>query len=216
MTSKISLILAGLTLAGMSLAAPAAALAENRLPAIPPASYSPEQKKAADDYLAARHTPLTVGPFIPMMHNPAALTAARQAGDYFRFHTTIGNSVTEWAAMITARDWNADYEWSVHAGSAEKEGVSKEMLNALVDGRRPEGMTPDQTLVYDFVTELLHNKQVSDVTYGRALGRFGDKGVIDLAGVVGYYTFLAMQLNLAQLPAIAGSTPLPRLPRAAH
>ena len=71
--------------------------------------------------------------------------------------------------------------------------------NRRCDRRRapPPGMSSDEEIVYDFTTELQKNKRVSDATFDRAEQRFGKKGVIDMAGIGGYYTFLAMQLNMA-------------------
>jgi 4-carboxymuconolactone decarboxylase len=202
---KIALAFAGLLLAAPAFAAPAP-----RLPNIPPAQLDAEQKRALADYKAARGVELTQGPFMPMLYSPGAMTAARAAGDYFRFKPSIGAKLTEFIALLVAREWSADYEWSAHAGEAAKYDITPAMIEAMRVGRRPDAMSPAQTLAYDFVAELNHNKQVSDVTFERARARFGEKGVVDITGIVGYYTLLAMQLNVAQTPP---SGPVPRLPR---
>jgi 4-carboxymuconolactone decarboxylase len=187
------------------------ARAEPRLPTIPPDQYSPEQKKAAEDFLAARKVPV-FGPFEPMMHSPEVMSMARAMGDYLRYHSAIGNSLSELVILVTAREWSQDYEWSVHQPIALKAGIAQDIADAVADGRRPVGMSPDQEIVYDFTTELLKDKRVSDPTFSRAEQRFGKKGVVDMAGISGYYTFLAMQLNMARYEGKGENPALPRFP----
>jgi len=114
--------------------------------------------------------------------------------------------------LITAREWSQDYEWAVHYPIALKAGIRQETADAIAEGRRPAAMNPDEEVVYDFTSELLRNKQVSDPTFERAKSRFGTQGVVDMTGIAGYYTLLAMQLNVAQFPIPKNSTPLPRMP----
>ncbi len=82
-----------------------------------------------------------------------------------------------------------------------------EMADAVAEGKRPEGMQPDEADVYDFATELLNFGGVSDAIYGRALARFGERGVIDLVGACGYYSLVSLVLNVAQVPLPPGETP---------
>jgi 4-carboxymuconolactone decarboxylase len=198
-------------LATVLAAVPTLALAQQRLPTIPPAQYDDEQKKAAEEFLAARKAPV-FGPFEPMMHSPQVMNLARATGDYLRYHASIGNTLSELVILITAREWSQDFEWSVHYPIALKAGIAAETADAIGDGRRPGGMSADEEIVYDFATELLRTKRVSDPTYARAERRFGNKGVVDITGICGYYSFLAMQLNVARYP-VAGDAPrLSRFP----
>jgi 4-carboxymuconolactone decarboxylase len=183
--------------------------AQQRLPTIPPDQYTADQKKAAEEFLAARKAPV-FGPFEPMMHSPEVMNMARAMGDYLRYHSAIGNTLSELAILITAREWSQDYEWYVHYPIALKAGIAKDIADAIADGRRPSGMSADQEVVYDFTAELQKNKRVSDATFQRAEQRFGKKGVVDMTGISGYYTFLAMQLNVARYEF---SGPGPRLSR---
>ncbi|MET0536927.1 MAG: carboxymuconolactone decarboxylase family protein [Xanthobacteraceae bacterium] len=190
------------------LARPAAA--EPRLPTIPPDQYTDEQKKAAEEFLAARKRPV-FGPFQPMMHSPAVMNLARSMGDYLRYHSSIGNTLSELVILITAREWSQDYEWHVHYPIALKAGIAKGVADAVGDGRRPGGMSADEEIVYDFTIELLKNKRISDATFDRADQRFGKRGVVDMAGIVGYYSFLAMELNMARYQ-FSGEPRLSRYP----
>lgn len=187
------------------------ASASDRLPTIPPDRYSPEQKQAAADFEAARKAKV-FGPFEPLMHSPQVMTLARSMGDYLRFNSAIGNTLSELVILVTAREWTQDFEWWYHYPIALKAGISKDVADAIADGRRPTGMTADEEMVYDYVTELIKTKRVSDPTFAKVKARFGEKGVVDLNGIAGYYTFLAMQLNVAQYQLPPGEHGLKRLP----
>ena len=188
-----------------------AAIAEDRLPKIPPEKYTDEQKKAADEFLEARKTPV-FGPFEPLMHSPRMMSQARSMGDYLRYNSAIGNTLSELAILITAREWTQDYEWYVHAPIALKAGIKPDIVNAISEGRRPAAMSEDEEIVYEFCTELYRNKRVSDRTFERAEKRFGKKGVVDLLGINGYYTLLAMQLNAAKYEMPRDGKKLSRFP----
>jgi 4-carboxymuconolactone decarboxylase len=187
------------------------AMAGERLPTIPPAQYTDEQKKAAEDFAAARKVPV-FGPFEPLMHSPQVMSQARAMGDYLRYHSAVGNTLSELAILVTAREWSQDYEWYVHHPIALKAGIKPEVAAAIADVRRPVGMSDDEEIVYDFSTELHRNKRVSDRTFERAEKRFGKKGVVDLTGINAYYALLAMQLNVAQYPMPKDGKKLVRLP----
>lgn len=187
------------------------AMAQSRLPTIPPDQYDAPQKKAAEDFLAARKTPV-FGPFEPLMYSPEVMSQARAMGDYLRYKSGIGNTLSELAILVTAREWTQDYEWYVHAPIAAKAGIKPEIIEAIRDGRRPSGMSDDEEIVYDFSTELHKNKRVSDRAFTRAEQRFGKPAVVDLVGINAYYTLLAMQLNAARYAMPKDGVPLPRLP----
>jgi 4-carboxymuconolactone decarboxylase len=187
------------------------AMAQSRLPTIPPAQYDDEQKKAAEEFMATRKVPV-FGPFEPLMHSPQVMSQARSMGDYLRYKSALGTTLSELVILITAREWSQDFEWHVHYPIALKAGIKKEVADAIADGRRPTGMSEDETLVYDFSAELHKNKRVSDETFARVEKRFGKKGVVDLTGINAYYTLLAMQMNVAGYKVPQGGLTLKRLP----
>jgi 4-carboxymuconolactone decarboxylase len=186
-------------------------MAQTRLPTIPPADYSDVQKKAAEDFVAARKVPV-FGPFEPLMYSPEVMSQARAMGDYLRYKSGIGNTLSELAILVTAREWTQDYEWYVHAPIAAKAGIKPEIIAAIRDGRRPVGMTDDEEMVYDVSVELHRNKRVSDAAYSRAEKRFGRPAMVDLIGINAYYTLLAMQLNAARYEMPKDGVRLPRFP----
>jgi len=187
-------------------------IAADRLPTIAPGQYSEEQKQAAAEFEQNRHVPV-FGPFEPLMHSPQVMSQTRAMGDYLRYKTALGSSLSELVILITAREWTQDYEWYVHQPIALKAGLKKEIVDAIADGRRPSAMSDDEEMIYDFCTELQHNKRVSDVTFNRVEKRFGKKGVVDLTGINAYYTLLAMQLNVAQYQLPSDGTKLERFPK---
>jgi 4-carboxymuconolactone decarboxylase len=184
----------------LSTIASVATRAEQRLPTIPPAQYTEQQKQAAADFEAARKVPV-FGPFEPLMYSPQVMSTARAMGDYLRYKSAIGNKLSELVILMTAREWRQDYEWSLHYPIALKAGIRKEVADDIARGGRPAAMSPDEVTVFDFTSELLRRKEVSDATFERAKSRLGMKGVVDMTGIIGYYTFLAMQLNVAQYQA---------------
>ena len=185
--------------------------AEDRLPTIPAAKYTEEQAKAATDFEAARKVPV-FGPFEPLMHSPQVMTLSRSMGDYLRYKSAIGNSLSELAILVTAREWTQDYEWHVHYPIALKSGIKLDIADAIADGRRPVGMSDDQEMVYEYCVELHRTKRVSDRTFERVDKRFGKQGIVDLTAINGYYTLLAMELNAAQYQIPKDGKKLSRLP----
>jgi 4-carboxymuconolactone decarboxylase len=185
--------------------------ASTRLPTIAPALYNPAQQQAAAEFEAARGTPV-FGPFEPLLHSPPVMSLARAMGDYLRYKSAIGTRLSEWAILVTAREWTQDFEWAVHHPLALQAGIAAELAQAVAEGRRPQGMSDDEEIVYEFSIELHRHKRVSDITFARADKRFGKAGVVDLTAINGYYALLAMQLNVAQYPAPAGAQKLARLP----
>jgi len=186
--------------------------AADRLPTIPADQYTEEQAQASAGFEAARKVPV-FGPFEPLMYSPQFMTEARAMGDYLRYRSAIGTTLSELAILITARQWTQDYEWYVHEPIALKAGIRKDLVDAIADGRRPATMSEDEEMVYDFCTELHHNRRVSDGTFHRVENRYGKKGVVDLTGITAYYTLLAMQLNVAEYRLPEDGKPLQRFPK---
>ncbi len=181
-------------------------MAQERLGVIPPEKMTEAQKKAAAEFAEGRGYAVR-GPFAALIRSPEVMLRAKAMGDYLRFKSTIPPKLNELAIIITARQWGQSYEWHAHAPLAIKAGLKPEIAQAVTEGRRPTGMDSDEELIVDFCTELHANKSVSDATYARVVARFGEQGVIDLTAVNGYYTFIAMVLNVARTQLPAGASP---------
>jgi 4-carboxymuconolactone decarboxylase len=198
--SSLFLLAVGLGLMGVP------AMAQDRMPEIPAEKMSEAQNKAAAEFAAGRGTPV-MGPFVPLLRSPEVMLRAKAMGDYLRFRSVLPPRLSEFAILVTAREWTQGYEWGVHAPIAVKAGLSPEIVKAVAAGTRPAGMAEDEAIVYDFCVELHHNKSVSDAIYAKALAKFGEQGIIDLVGINGYYTFLSMVMNVARTPPPKGAEP---------
>jgi 4-carboxymuconolactone decarboxylase len=176
------------------------------MPPIPPERLTDAQKKAIAEFAAVRKVEPS-GPFVPLLRSPEVMNRARAMGDHLRFNSVLPPRLSEFAILITARKWTQSFEWEAHHSLALKGGLSADILQALADGRRPDRMADDEETLYRFCTELHENQSVSDDTYGRAVRAFGEQGVIDMIGISGYYTMLAMVLNTARTPMPGGRAP---------
>ena len=181
--------------------------AQDRLPPIPSDKMTAEQKKAVEEFIAARNAQPS-GPFIPMLRSPEVMMRARAMGDFLRYRSSLPPRLSEFVILMTARQWTQQYEWNTHYDIAIKAGVKMDVAKAIAEGRRPEGLTEDEQTLYDFCSELQHNRSVTDATYARMLSKFGETGIIDTAGIVGYYSFLAIMLNTARTPPDPSSAPI--------
>jgi 4-carboxymuconolactone decarboxylase len=187
--------------------------AQDRLPPIPPDKQTEAQKNAAIEFQKERMTEV-FGPFVPLSRSPQLMIDAARMGTYLRFGNTLPRALSELAIILQARRWSQEYEWYVHAADAKTAGLPEEIIQAVAEGRRPEKMTDDQDIIYEFGRELNDLHGVSDRTYARALARFGEQGVMDLVGVNGFYSLISMALNVGRTPLPAGATPaLKPLPR---
>ncbi len=199
--------------ATIALAIGGRAMAQDRMPEIPADKMTEAQKKAAEEFAADRKMPV-FGPFVPLLRSPEVMLRAMRMGDYLRFTSSLPPKLNEFVILITARQWTQQYEWAFHHPIALKQGLEPEVAKALAEGRRPPGMSEDEDLVYQFLDELHRNQSVSDATYSRAVNRFGEQGVIDLIGVNGYYTFLAMVMNTTRTALRKGDkAELPEFPK---
>jgi 4-carboxymuconolactone decarboxylase len=187
-------------------------MADDRMPPIAAEKMTPEQRQAAEEFAAGRGHAVS-GPFAVMLRSPEVMLRAKAMGDYLRFRNVLPKRVSEMVILITAREWTQQYEWAYHYGIALQEGLAKPIVEAIAEGRRPEAMREDEAAAYDFSIELHKRRSVSDATYARALGLFGEQGIIDLIGVSGYYSFLAMMMNVARsVLDIDNAQPLEHLP----
>ena len=161
-------------------------------------------QKAMTDHLLSGERPGMNGPFNVLLRSPEVGDAAQALGAQVRFHTSLPRRLNEFAILITGRFWNAQYEWHAHKRLALQAGLSPAIIESLAAGQRPKAMQPDEETVYNFATELLRTKQVSDAVFDAARDKLGERGVVDLVAVVGYYGLVSMVLNVDQYPLPSG------------
>jgi 4-carboxymuconolactone decarboxylase len=145
------------------------------------------------------------GPFNVLLRSPEMGDLAQQFGASTRFNTSVPRKLNELAIIITARHWTSQFEWQAHHRAALQAGLSPAIADAIAQGRRPVGMQPDEEVVYNFCSEMLTTKQVSDATFKAVKDAMGERGVVDLIGVMGWYQTVSMLLNADRYPLPNGA-----------
>lgn len=201
--------LAGVLFAGVVMST--SANAADRFPPLTPDQMSSAQKALADKITSGPRKSLG-GPFNAWLRSPEVGDRMQAVGEYIRFNSSLPRHLNEFAILITARAWNARYEWYAHYPLALQAGLKPQVAADLAQGLRPRSMTADEAAVYDFSTELRRDKRVSDTTFANVKARLGEQGVIDLIAVNGYYDLVSMTLNVAEVSTPPdGALPLPDL-----
>ncbi len=177
-----------------------------RIPVATPDALNDEQRRVYDKIASGPRAGVR-GPFLALLHQPALADAVQQLGEVLRYRTGFPPRLSELAILVTARHMDCQYEWFAHEQHAAKGGLSAAIIGAIKAGRRPEAMAADERAVYDFALELNERHAVSPAAYQRALDAFGTVGVVELTGLVGYYTMIAMTLNAHEVPLPAGASP---------
>jgi len=184
---------------------PTPANPQNRLSAITEEQMTEPLRRALAEYRQVRPDGLGgargVGAGGPSLwtvyvHLPEILGPIRQLHEQAHVNPRISQKLVHFVIMITARYWANDI-WTAHEEDSIKEGLSRDTAKALEEGRHPDHMTEDEEIIYDFCTELLENKRVSDATYARAVAKFGEEGVVQTAVVAGLYSYMSMAVNMA-------------------
>jgi 4-carboxymuconolactone decarboxylase len=172
-----------------------AAPAQERFSELRLDQLTPEQQKMATLLKTPpRNSALNSGPFNAYARSPGLGLLLLQVSDYVRFNSSLPPRLSEFAIMIAARQWSQPYEWRSHFALAVKGGLDRQILVDLGAGSRPQGMKDDEAALYDFCTELYRDKNVGDATFRAALTAFGERGIMDLIGIVGYYDLVSMAL----------------------
>ena len=167
---------------------------------------NPAQKTMIEHLFSGERRGAT-GPFNVLLRSPEMGDIAQQFGASMRFHSSLPPKLNEMAIILTARYWTAQYEWSAHRKLAADAGLSESTIQAIAAGKRPGSMDPSESALYDFATELLNTKQVSDPVFKAAVDKFQERGVVDLISVMGYYHFVSMLLNVDRYPLAPGVKP---------
>jgi 4-carboxymuconolactone decarboxylase len=169
---------------------------------------SPDQQKMATMLSTPpRNSRINGGPFNAYARSPALGVLLLQVSDFVRFNTSLPPRLSEFAIMITARQWSQLYEWRAHYPLAVKGGLDRQILVDLGAGSRPQGMKDDEAALYDFCQEMYRDKHVSDATFKKALAHFGERGIMDLIGIIGYYDLVSMALIVQQAAGKPGDEP---------
>jgi 4-carboxymuconolactone decarboxylase len=163
------------------------------------ASLNPEQKLMVEHLFAGeRHG--AGGPFNVLLRAPELGDELQAYGAYIRYHPSLPRQITELVIMTTARYWNTESEWDAHKTIALRVGLDPAIAAAIAEGVRPQHMPPDVEAAYNFIDELFTTHQLSDKAFRPAIDRFGEKGVVDMMGAMGYYGLVCFALNVDRYP----------------
>jgi len=147
------------------------------------------------------------GPFNVMLRSPVIGDLAQELGAQVRFNSSLPAALREMAILMSARHWTAHYEWQAHKSAALTAGLDPAIIAALAAGERPRSLSPAETALYDFCSELLATKQVGDATFAAAKAAFGEQGVTEVIFTLGYYGLVSMLLNVDEYPLPEGVQP---------
>ncbi|MFA7249254.1 MAG: carboxymuconolactone decarboxylase family protein [Dehalococcoidia bacterium] len=179
-----------------------------RLAPLDPAEFTPEQQRIAEAIMAGRGG--LRGPFLPWMRSPELCDRAQRLGEFCRYHSSLEPFLSEFAILVTARYWKAQFEFFAHATVARQAGVADVIIEAVRTGAEPPLEDERHRAIYAFVTECFRDHRVSDATYDRAQAVLTERGVVDLVGIVGYYSLVSLTLNVFEVPLPDGEPdPLP-------
>ncbi len=167
------------------------------------------QRRVWDDVVAGpRHA--VPPPAHVWLNSPGLADHAHKLGAHVRFGTDFSPRLTEIAILVTARYWTAQFEWHAHARLARQAGLADEVIAAIAERRTPVFADPDEQLVYDFCSTFYRNHGVDGGLFDKVKQRFGERGLVDLTGLIGYYSFVSVTLNVFEVPAPPGAQPLPK------
>ena len=176
----------------------ALALSGERMPEIPLDKMTAAQRTVADSIMSGPRKGMN-GPFNAWLRSPELADRLQKVGEYVRFNTSLDKRLNEMAICMTAQHWGSQYEWYAHAPLAIKAGLDPAVLKALGEGRKPDTMKEDEAIVWEFSTQLRRDHNVDDAIYAKALEKFGEKGIVDLIAVNGYYDVVSMTLNVSRV-----------------
>lgn len=178
-------------------------LAQPRFPQRKLEETSGAERALAERFLKETRTGLG-GPWNVMLRSPVMSEHLLEIYNYYRWKSTIPKPLMELAILVTAREWSAQFEWFAHYPIALKEGVAASLLAELRVGKRPSKMTVEEAIVYDFATEICRKHFVSEATFRRAKGAFGEQNVVDLTSLIGTYISIGALLNVGEVPGASG------------
>ena len=177
-----------------------------RLPDLTPDTMTPEQRRVADNASSGKRGRVPA-PLRAWLHSPVFGDRAQSLGEFLRYDTSLGPALSELAILVTARVWTAQYEWYAHKKLALQAGVSPAVCDAIARRERPVLPDAKAELVYDYATTMHAERTVSQALHDRATALLGEAGVVELVGVLGYYTLVSMTLNGFDIGLPEGETP---------
>ena len=180
-----------------------------RIKLYPTDDMSPEQRRVHDAIVGGARGKI-VGPLRAALHNPDLAERMSSLGELLRFRTGLSPRLSELAILVTARHWDSQFEWHQHAPLAARAGLPDAAIAAIAQGQVPPAPAADESIVHDYCAELLAQRHVAERNYARALGLLGERGIVELTALIGYYSMVALTLNAHEFELPPGvPNPLP-------
>jgi 4-carboxymuconolactone decarboxylase len=176
-----------------------------RLPKLQYDQLTPRQREAYDKHAAKRDR--VSGPYNVWLHSPELMELVTPISNYNRWHAALPEKLREFGILVTARYWDAQYSWNAHVDKARAAGIPQSVIDDLAANKTPTFTADDERVYYNFAMEMLKNHFVSDATFAEARKIFGERGVVDLIGAIGYFSMLQICLNSAEVDLQADRTP---------
>ena len=150
--------------------------------------------------------PANVQAWLP---SPEMADRAQHLGAFLRYDTSLPPRLSELAILVVAHRWTCAYEWATHAGEAARAGIAAEVIAAIGRGQTPEVGEADARMVVAVAAELAHDGRLTDETFAAADMALGRVELVELVGLIGYYTMVAFTLNAFDVPVPDGAPQLP-------
>lgn len=176
-----------------------------RIPALQPEDLTTEQRRVWD-MIAAGPRGVVQGPLNVWLNSPGLAERAQELGAFCRYGTRLPPRLSELAILVMGAYWRAGFEWFVHAPIAARAGLDLDCIAAIKAGETPTFPNADEQAVHDFSHELLNRREVSPATYARALGILGQGALVELTGILGYYTLISMTIKAFEVPTPEGES----------
>jgi 4-carboxymuconolactone decarboxylase len=177
-----------------------------RLDLPPDAAMTPEQTAACAEAVAGIRGRVPA-PMIAWIRNPELAARGQTLGELLRYRTSLEPRLSELAILVCARHWTSHHEWTAHRREGLKAGMDPAVIAAIAARRRPALRDAPEQAVYDVSATLLATGRVPGPLYGRGLEALGERGMVELVGILGYYCLVALTLNAFELGQPASIAP---------
>lgn len=171
---------------------------QSRLTQLNSYNTTPEQQRVLSKILQGPRGNLD-GPFMAWVHSPELADHAQELGAYCRYHTRIPLRLSELAILTTAACWQSQAEWQIHEPIAHQAGINQQITEAIRLGDNPVFEDVQDRLVYQLTRVLYSTKRIPNDLYEQAVKQFGESALVDLIGILGYYSLVAMTLNVFEV-----------------
>jgi len=173
-----------------------------RIPPLNEGDLNPAQLALLDAMVSGKRgqSAANGGPFGVWLHSPAFGMQVQRFGEYIRYDTSLDPAVSELLILCCAAHWRAQYEWYVHAPIAASSGVPGEVIEALRTGRAIPSVFEAENLLVQFARSALSPSPMPQADYDAMAGILSKSEMIEAAGLIGYYSLVAITLNVFDVP----------------